>query len=146
MCVRALFRSAVTWHRCLKSGGASNVAVAGLQRVVDRSIAPRSPAHIQANKLLRQTSSSTECELQSIWTIWLLARIRRTWSSANATGESTVSIAAEREIAHLGETCGCADHDHDLIHELSRRLDSLWRYDQYIANCDWRDSVRQILD
>jgi hypothetical protein len=35
---------------------------------------------------------------------------------------------------HIGETQGAADHDHDLIHELSKRLDALWRYDQYIAN------------
>ena len=38
-----------------------------------------------------------------------------------------MTLAAEKELAHLGESCGCADHDHDLIHELSRRLDSLWR-------------------
>jgi hypothetical protein len=45
-------------------------------------------------------------------------------------------IAAEREIAHIGETQGAADHDHDMIHELSKRLDALWRYDQYIANAE----------
>ena len=54
-----------------------------------------------------------------------------------------MSLAAEKEFAHLGETCGCADHDHDLIHELSRRLDSLWRFDQYIANAEWRDELKQ---
>jgi hypothetical protein len=26
---------------------------------------------------------------------------------------------------------------------LSRRLDSLWRYDQYIANAGWRDDLCQ---
>jgi hypothetical protein len=45
-------------------------------------------------------------------------------------------LAAEREMAHIGETQGAADHDHDMIHELSKRLDALWRYDQYIANAD----------
>lgn len=35
---------------------------------------------------------------------------------------------------HIGETCGCVNQDRDLIHELSRRLDSLWRCDQYLAN------------
>jgi hypothetical protein len=45
-----------------------------------------------------------------------------------------MTLAAERELEHLGESHGCADHDHDLVHELSRRLDALWRYDQYIAN------------
>ena len=52
-------------------------------------------------------------------------------------------LAAEKELSHLGETAGCADHDHDLVHELSRRLDSLWRYDQYMANAEWRDELRQ---
>jgi hypothetical protein len=45
-------------------------------------------------------------------------------------------IAAEREIAHIGETQGAADHDHDMIHELSKRLDAVWRFDQYIANAE----------
>ena len=47
-----------------------------------------------------------------------------------------MTLAAEKELEHIGETCGCADHDHDLVHELSKRLDALWRYDQYIANAD----------
>jgi hypothetical protein len=58
-----------------------------------------------------------------------------------------MSLAAEKQMEHLGETCGCPDHDHDLVHELSKRLDALWRYDQRIANADgkpdlqafWRD-------
>jgi hypothetical protein len=62
-----------------------------------------------------------------------------------------MTLAAEKELEHIGETCGCADHDHDLIHELSKRLDALWRYDQYIANAEgkpqlqnlWRDFKRQ---
>lgn len=60
-------------------------------------------------------------------------------------------IAAEREMAHIGESQGARDHDHDMIHELSKRLDALWRYDQYIANAEdtgelqqfWRDMKRQ---
>jgi hypothetical protein len=56
---------------------------------------------------------------------------------------ATMTLAAERELTHLGETAGCSDHDHDLVHELSRRLDSLWRYDQYIANAEWREGLRQ---
>ncbi len=47
-----------------------------------------------------------------------------------------MKLAAEKELKHLGENPGCADHDHDLVHELSRRLDALWRYDQYIANAE----------
>ncbi|MEX0687065.1 MAG: hypothetical protein WD072_00165 [Pirellulales bacterium] len=54
-----------------------------------------------------------------------------------------MSLATEHEYAHLGETAGCADHDHDLVAELNRRLDGLWRYDQYIANAEWRDELRQ---
>jgi hypothetical protein len=65
-----------------------------------------------------------------------------------------MKLAAEKELQHLGETCGAADHDHDLIHDLSKRLDALWRYDQYIANAEgkpalqtlWREFKRQELD
>ena len=65
-----------------------------------------------------------------------------------------MTLAAEKELAHIGESCGCADHDHDLIHDLSKRLDALWRYDQYIANAEakpqlqdlWRDLKRQEID
>ena len=60
-------------------------------------------------------------------------------------------LAAEKEMAHIGETQGAADHDHDMIHELSKRLDGLWRIDQYIANAGddrelqafWRDLKAQ---
>lgn len=62
-----------------------------------------------------------------------------------------MTTATEKRYAHIGETCGCSDHDHDLLHELSRRLDTLWRVDQFIANADgqarrqefWRDLKRQ---
>lgn len=65
-----------------------------------------------------------------------------------------MSLAAEKQLEHLGETCGCADHDHDLVHELSKRLDALWRCDQRIANAAdradlqafWRDLKRQDLE
>ena len=62
-----------------------------------------------------------------------------------------MTLAAEKELEHIGESKGCEDHDHDLVHELSKKLDSLWRYDQYIANADglpniqalWRDMKSQ---
>jgi hypothetical protein len=65
-----------------------------------------------------------------------------------------MALAAEKELEHIGESCGCADHDHDLIHDLSKRLDALWRYDQYIANAEgkpvlqalWSDLKRQELE
>ena len=65
-----------------------------------------------------------------------------------------MALAAEKQMQHIGESCGCADHDHDLIQDLSKRLDALWRYDQYIANAEgkpqlqtlWRDMKRQEID
>lgn len=54
-----------------------------------------------------------------------------------------MTLACERELEHIGETRGCADHDHDLIHELGKRLDALWRYDQYIANAADRPKVQK---
>lgn len=65
-----------------------------------------------------------------------------------------MQFAAEKEMVHIGETQGAEDHDHDMIHELSKRLDALWRYDQYIANAEgnsdlqslWRDFKRQEQD
>ncbi len=47
-----------------------------------------------------------------------------------------MQFAAEREYRHIGETKGLADHDYDLVQELNKRLESLWRYDQYIANAE----------
>jgi hypothetical protein len=47
-----------------------------------------------------------------------------------------MSLTAKKELEHMGDNPGCLNHDHDLIHELSRRLDALWRYDQYIANAE----------
>ncbi|MDE2507600.1 MAG: hypothetical protein KGM43_10335 [Planctomycetota bacterium] len=62
-----------------------------------------------------------------------------------------MSLTAEKQMEHLGASRGCADHDHDIVHELSERLDALWRYDQKIANADghkelqrfWREMKRQ---
>ncbi len=47
-----------------------------------------------------------------------------------------MTIAAEKEHRHIGEAAGCADHDHDLVQDLSRRLDFLWRVEQFIANAE----------
>jgi len=54
-----------------------------------------------------------------------------------------VSMTTEKEYEHIGETRGCKDHDHDLVHELSRRLDGVWRYDQYIANADGQADLQK---
>ncbi|MEO0377607.1 MAG: hypothetical protein AAF329_23995 [Cyanobacteria bacterium P01_A01_bin.17] len=50
--------------------------------------------------------------------------------------------AYQKEVAHLGESQGVKDHDHDMIHDLSRRLDALWRYDQYIVNAEKYEAVQ----
>ena len=55
-----------------------------------------------------------------------------------------MTLAAEHELEHMGESRGCADHDHDLVHELSRRLDALWRYDQYIANAEGKPELQKL--
>ena len=55
-----------------------------------------------------------------------------------------MQLAAEKELEHIGETAGCEDHDHDLIHDLSKRLDALWRYDQYIANAEGRPALQAL--
>jgi hypothetical protein len=36
----------------------------------------------------------------------------------------------------VGSTKAIRDHDHDMIHDLSQRLDAVWRYDQFIENAD----------
>ena len=54
-----------------------------------------------------------------------------------------MTLAAEKEMEHIGETCGCADHDRDLVHELSKRLGSLWRCDQYIANAEGKQQLAE---
>ncbi len=54
-----------------------------------------------------------------------------------------MSKTVEKEYEHIGETRGCEDHDHDLLHELSRRLDGVWRYDQYVANADGQPDLQK---
>jgi hypothetical protein len=49
----------------------------------------------------------------------------------------------QQEMAHVGDTQGCKDHDHDMIHELSQRLDGVWRYDQYIANAEGMEQLQE---
>ena len=40
----------------------------------------------------------------------------------------------QKEVAHLGELRGVKDHDHE--------LDTLWRYDQYIADAEGYESLQ----
>lgn len=61
-----------------------------------------------------------------------------------------MTLAAEQELAHTGETCGCVDP----IHGLRKLRDARWRYDQHIASADgklalqalWRDLKQQKMD
>lgn len=55
-----------------------------------------------------------------------------------------MSVEHEKTTAHIGETKAIRNHDHDLIHDLSRRLDAVWRYDQYIANADDAPKVQAL--
>lgn len=54
-----------------------------------------------------------------------------------------MTTTIEKAFSHVGESRGIEDHDHDLVHELSRRLDCLWRYDQYIANADGKEDLQK---
>ena len=44
---------------------------------------------------------------------------------------------------HIGETKAIRDHDHDMIHDLSNRLDAVWRYDQFIENAEKFPKLKQ---
>ena len=52
--------------------------------------------------------------------------------------------AVQDHEAHVGETKAIANHDHDLVHELSKRIDGVWRYDQYIANAQGNDELQAL--
>lgn len=55
-----------------------------------------------------------------------------------------MTLAAQQELEHIGETQGTPNHDHDMLQELNRRLDSIWRYDQYIANAEADESLQAL--
>ena len=44
----------------------------------------------------------------------------------------------------MGETKAMANHDHDMVQELSKVLDSIWRYDQYIANAEADEDLKSL--
>ncbi len=45
-----------------------------------------------------------------------------------------MSTPNEQSEKHIGETKAVPNYVHDLVHDLSNRLDAVWRYDQYMAN------------
>lgn len=52
-----------------------------------------------------------------------------------------MTLAAEEQVAQMGATQAMANHDRDLVHELNKRLDAVWRYDQYIANAEGKEEL-----
>lgn len=52
----------------------------------------------------------------------------------------TVSKRARGEL--VGTSAGCADHDYDLVQDLSHRLDAVWHYDQHVNNAKGHDKVQ----
>lgn len=57
-----------------------------------------------------------------------------------------MSMVAEEKYKHVGETKACEDHDHDLVQELSKRLKTVWRMDQYMANAEDKPEIRGFWD
>jgi hypothetical protein len=53
-----------------------------------------------------------------------------------------MQFAAEKQMQHIGETCPVADCVHDLVQVFNTRINSVWRYDQYIANADGKPEMQ----
>jgi hypothetical protein len=43
----------------------------------------------------------------------------------NTNGGKNMAVAAQKPLKHMGETKAVANHDHDMIHELSKRIDAV---------------------
>jgi hypothetical protein len=54
-----------------------------------------------------------------------------------------MSVIAEKECEHPGVTRGIEAHEHDLIHELGRRLSYLWGYDRCVANASGHPALQE---
>jgi hypothetical protein len=61
----------------------------------------------------------------------------------NRKETTTMPIAVEACMEHIGETKALANHDRDMIHELSKRIDAVWHLDQYIANAEKDKELKQ---
>lgn len=55
----------------------------------------------------------------------------------------TTTMKTQQPVEHLGESKAVANHDHDMIHELSKRIDAVWKFDQYIANAEEDEELQQ---
>lgn len=96
------------------------------------------PADAEVSRMLRSFSALVRY-LQRRVGSFLSSQATRSPNPMRATAMSMKTF--EKEVAHLGETKGAKDHDHDMIHDLSRRLDMLWRYDQYLANAEEHEQL-----
>lgn len=47
-----------------------------------------------------------------------------------------METVAEKERQQAGALEGARHYDHELVHELSKRLDTLWRYGECLANAE----------
>lgn len=54
-----------------------------------------------------------------------------------------MATATQQGTEHMGKTQGAENHDHDLVQDLSKRLDALWRYDQYIVNAEGKPKLQE---
>lgn len=55
-----------------------------------------------------------------------------------------MTTTTEQPVEHLGKSRAVANHDHDMIHELSKRIDAVWRFDQYIANAEEDEELQEL--
>jgi hypothetical protein len=60
-----------------------------------------------------------------------------------AIEEEHMATATQQGTEHMGKTQGAENHDHDLVQDLSKRLDALWRYDQYIVNAEGKPKLQE---
>jgi hypothetical protein len=50
----------------------------------------------------------------------------------------------QKSLEHLGDDQAAPNYLHDLIHELSRLHDAVWRYDQYVVNAQKRPEAQKL--
>ena len=50
----------------------------------------------------------------------------------------------QKSLEHLGDDQAASNYRHDLIHELARLHDAVWRYDQYVVNAQGRPEAQKL--
>jgi hypothetical protein len=51
-------------------------------------------------------------------------------------------VMQQQEYDKIGTTHPVSNQVHDLVHELSDRIDAIWRYDQYVQNAEGRQEIQ----